>query len=67
MITRRELMKGAAAAAVVSPVAAEAQQAGTVYRIGYLTVPGRESAHGVADTFELARCAAWGGSMERTW
>ena len=36
------------------PLAAEAQPAGTVYRIGYLTVPGRESADGVADTFELA-------------
>jgi putative ABC transport system substrate-binding protein len=36
------------------PLVAEAQRAGTVYRIGYLTVPGRESAHGVADTFELA-------------
>jgi putative ABC transport system substrate-binding protein len=53
-ITRRALMKGAAAAAVVSPGAVEGQQAGAVYRIGYLTLPSRESAHGVADTFELA-------------
>lgn len=39
---------------LVVPLVAEAQRAGTVYRIGYLTVPGRESAHGVADAFELA-------------
>ena len=52
-IGRRALMKGAAAAAIIWPVAVEAQQART-YRIGYLTLPSRESAHGVSDTFELA-------------
>jgi putative ABC transport system substrate-binding protein len=36
MITRRELMKGAVAAAITAPLAAEAQQATKVWRIGYL-------------------------------
>src|SRR5947209_6716009 len=39
---------------LAAPLAAEAQTPGKTYRIGYLTVPGRESAHGVADTFERA-------------
>jgi len=38
---------------LAAPIAIEAQQPGKVYRIGYLTVPSRESAQGVADTFQL--------------
>ena len=53
-VTRRALLKAAAVAAVLRPGAAEAQQGGTPHRIGYLTLPSRESAHGVSDTFELA-------------
>ncbi len=52
-MNRRAFVTGLGAV-LAAPLAAEAQQTGTVYRIGYLTVPGRESAHGVADTFELA-------------
>ena len=37
-----------------APLPAVAQQAGKVYRIGYLTVPSRETAGGVADAFEVA-------------
>ena len=36
------------------PVAGEAQSNGKVYRIGYLTVPSRETAQSVADSFQLA-------------
>jgi ABC-type uncharacterized transport system substrate-binding protein len=35
------------------PLAADGQQVGKVYRIGYLTVPSREAAQGVADSFQL--------------
>src|SRR5262245_57179111 len=38
---------------LAAPHAVEAQQAGKVYRIGYLTVPSRESAQGVANAFQL--------------
>ena len=37
----------------LAPLAAGAQQAGKVYRIGYLTVPSRETAQGVANMFQL--------------
>ncbi|HZI74255.1 MAG TPA: ABC transporter substrate binding protein, partial [Gemmatimonadales bacterium] len=47
---------------VATPLAAGAQTPGKTYRIGYLTVPDRESAHGVADTFERAlRDLGWNG------
>ena len=38
---------------LAAPLAAGAQQAGKVYRIGYLTVPSRETAQGVANMFQL--------------
>jgi len=38
---------------LAAPFVAEGQQAGKVYRIGYLTVPSRESAQGVAHKFQL--------------
>jgi len=37
-----------------TPLAGEAQQAGKVYRVGYLTVPSRETAGGVANSFKVA-------------
>ena len=61
MITRRRLKLTCVALAAVlalamlaAPRAAEAQPAGKVWRVGYLTVPSRETAHSVADTFQLA-------------
>ena len=41
-----------AAGILALPLVSEAQQATKVWRIGYLTVPSRETAH--ADTFQLA-------------
>ena len=38
---------------LAAPLAAVGQQAAKVYRIGYLTVPSRETAQGVANTFQL--------------
>ncbi|HKW90881.1 MAG TPA: ABC transporter substrate-binding protein [Methylomirabilota bacterium] len=49
---RRRFIGTLAGGLLAAPLAAQAQQG--VYRIGYLTVPGRESAHSVADAFELA-------------
>jgi hypothetical protein len=38
---------------ILGPLVGEAQpQSGKVYRIGYLTVPSRETAQGVADSFQ---------------
>jgi putative ABC transport system substrate-binding protein len=53
-VDRRAFITTLTSGLLAAPLAAEAQESGNVYRIGYLTVPGRESAHGVADTFELA-------------
>jgi putative ABC transport system substrate-binding protein len=39
---------------LAAPLAAEAEQAGKVYRVGYLTVPSRETAQGVANSFQRA-------------
>ena len=39
---------------LTGPLAVEAQSTGKVYRIGYLTVPSRETAQSVANTFQLA-------------
>jgi putative tryptophan/tyrosine transport system substrate-binding protein len=39
---------------LAAPLAAEGQQAGKVYRIGYLTVPSRETAGAVANIFQVA-------------
>jgi len=53
MMDRRRFLLTSLAGALAAPLAAEGQQAGKVYRIGYLTVPSRESAQGVANTFQL--------------
>jgi len=53
MMDRRRFLLTSLAGALAVPLAAEGQQAGKVYRIGYLTVPSRESAQGVANTFQL--------------
>ena len=37
---------------LAAPLAAEAQPVGRVYRIGYFTIPSRDSAQGVADAFQ---------------
>jgi putative ABC transport system substrate-binding protein len=50
---RRTFLCGLTLGALAAPLAAEAQQAGKVYRIGYLTVPSRETAQGVANSFQL--------------
>jgi putative ABC transport system substrate-binding protein len=39
---------------LAAPLASEAQQAGKVYRIGYLTAPSRETAGAVANTLQVA-------------
>jgi hypothetical protein len=39
---------------LVEPYAVSGQQPGKVFRVGYLTVPSRETAQGVANTFKLA-------------
>jgi ABC-type uncharacterized transport system substrate-binding protein len=54
MMTRAALAVALVAGILALPLASEAQQATKVWRIGYLTVPSRETAHGVADTFQLA-------------
>ena len=53
MIDRRTFLAGTGAVLLAAPFSAEAQPAGKVHRIGYLTVPSRESAQGVANTFSL--------------
>jgi putative ABC transport system substrate-binding protein len=50
---RRAFMAGVAGL-LAAPRAAETQPAAKVWRIGYLTMPSRETAHGVADTFQRA-------------
>ena len=54
MIDRRRFLLTSLAGAVAAPLAGEAQQAGKVYRVGYLTVPSRETAQGVAKAFQFA-------------
>ena len=39
---------------LASPLAVSGQQTEKVYRVGYLTVPSRETAQGVANSFQLA-------------
>ena len=51
---RRTFLGTVTGGLLTAPLVAQAQTPGKTYRIGYLTVPGRESAHGVADTFERA-------------
>src|SRR5216684_8530645 len=50
---RRTFLTTLAGGFLAAPPVAEGQQAGKVYRIGYLTVPSRETAQGVANTFQL--------------
>ncbi len=54
MTTRRAFIGTLAGGLLATPLAAEAQPAGKVWRIGYLTVPSRETAQGVANVFQLA-------------
>ena len=53
MMDRRRFLLTSLAGALAAPLGAEGQHAGKVYRIGYLTVPSRESAQGVANAFRL--------------
>jgi ABC-type uncharacterized transport system substrate-binding protein len=53
MITRRAFIAMVGGSILGGPLAADGQQVGKVYRIGYLTVPSREAAQGVADSFQL--------------
>jgi putative ABC transport system substrate-binding protein len=49
---RRTLIRGLSTLAVLAPLAAEAQQAGTVYRIGYLSPGRRDQVAHIWDAFE---------------
>jgi putative tryptophan/tyrosine transport system substrate-binding protein len=51
---RRGFITMMAGGILATPLAGKAQPTGKVYRIGYLTVPSRETAQGVANTFQLA-------------
>jgi len=51
---RRAFIAMTGGSILAKPLAGGAQSQGKVYRIGYLTVPSRETAHGVANTFQLA-------------
>ena len=51
---RRAFIAVTGGSILAKPLAGGAQSQGKVYRIGYLTVPSRETAHGVANTFQLA-------------
>src|ERR1700680_4046501 len=57
---RREFITLLGGAAVARPLAAEAQQAGRVYRIGYLSTPTRESVeHGLQAFLRKLRELGW--------
>jgi putative ABC transport system substrate-binding protein len=49
-VNRRDFLN-AAAALLAAPLAAEAQQAAKVFRIGYLSAPTRESVEGILEAF----------------
>ena len=51
---RRAFITMVGVSIISTPLAGEAQSTGKVYRIGYLTVPSRETAGAVANTFKLA-------------
>ena len=51
---RRVFFTMVAVGILASPLAVSGQQAEKVYRVGYLTVPSRETAQGVANSFQLA-------------
>jgi ABC-type uncharacterized transport system substrate-binding protein len=50
---RRAFITGVGGSILAAPLAVDGQQTGKVYRIGYLTVPSRETAQGVANSFQL--------------
>jgi putative ABC transport system substrate-binding protein len=52
MMDRRAFIGTLAGGLLAAPLAADGQQPGRVYRIGYLTVPSRATAQGVADQFQ---------------
>lgn len=49
---RRAFLAAFTGGLLAAPLAVEGQQAGKVYRIGYLTIPSRETAGPVADSFQ---------------
>ena len=51
MIDRRTFIGGVVGGIFAAPLAAEEQQAGKVYRIGYLSTPTRESVARGVDAF----------------
>ena len=55
-MNRRAFITVVGASLLCGPLAADGQQVGKVYRIGYLTVPSRETAQGVANSFQLGLC-----------
>jgi len=54
VIDRRAFVAMVGGSILARPFAAQAQQPAKVYRIGYFTVPSRETAQGVANSFQLA-------------
>ena len=67
-VNRRDFLN-AVAALLAAPLPAEAQQAGKIFRIGYLSAPTRESVEGIfarplrrEDSFEESPYAAAGES-----
>src|SRR5437016_13171356 len=58
-VARRELLI-AVGALLAAPLAAKAQQAGKVFRIGYLSAPTRDSVEGILEAFLRAlRALGW--------
>ena len=53
-MNRRAFISGVGGSILASPLAVDGQQTDKVYRVGYLTVPSRETAQGVANSFQLA-------------
>jgi putative ABC transport system substrate-binding protein len=51
-MNRRTFLSALSGSLLAAPLVAEGQQAGRVYRIGYFTIPSRDSAQGVADAFQ---------------
>jgi len=52
MMDRRAFLGALAGSLLTAPLPAQAEPAGKVYRIGYLTVPSRATAQAVADQFQ---------------
>ena len=51
---RRAFITTVGGGILASPLAVSGQQTEKVYRVGYLTVPSRDTAQGVANSFQLA-------------